>query len=276
MRFLALAVSTALVLTGCGVQEARDRALAEAAVKPLSQPNSWVPGLVALPDYLSSGLGPAGYPGVDIEAGNPNGELDPVQEFLDSIGIRSEDLNGTGIVDVINKGDTLAAPTLDFCGKEFASENRRLARRQVAAFNLDGTYGGVSTEAVQYESIAAAQKAIDEMVAAKAACPDGTTYVGNDGVEYTVTFHPASGPDNTVLVDAGQRAILHMVTTSAETAQRSLIALQVRGNTLLGIYVSETGDTPFDQDVLDSIFGLISRISERLMNADPVMVGILD
>jgi len=269
-RVLALTVLAAL-LSSCGVSEARNRALAEAAVQPLSASNNWQPGLVGLPDYPAHGWGPAGYP--DVTASTATGNLDPVQEFLSNLSLKTSDLSNGVKVKLIDKGDTLSGATLDFCAGSYPSETLRVARRQVAAFDSAGAFAGFSTEVVQYESSDAAMQAITELVTRKTACVDGTTYTSPSGAQETINFFTAPGPTNTVLVAANQRVILHAVVSSATETHHQLIVVQVRGNTLLGFYATETGKTPFEQSVLDSLFGLVSKLTERLNSASASDIG---
>lgn len=269
MRIPAIFVAATLLLSGCGLDAARAGALAEAEVQPLNQANNWLPGLVAMPDYKASGLGPVGYPNVV----DTSSELDPTQEFLASIGLQASDFATDVNIQLIQQGDTLAGHTLDFCGGVFPSEDLRLARRQVAAVDADGNYLGFSSEAVQYESAEAAQQAINEMVQQKLQCNDGATYTADDGFDYSLTFHPAPGPDATLLVPIRQRMILHMVMSSENGSTAYLLALQIRGNTLLGLYASAASEVPFDQETLDSLFAIVSAGTQRLLDAAPEDIG---
>lgn len=269
MRIPALIVAGTLLLAGCGLDAARAGAVAEAEVQPLNQANDWLPGLVAMPDYKASGLGPVGYPRVVAISS----ELDPTQEFLASIGLQAEDFASDIEIQLIQQGDTLVGKTLDFCGGVFPSEKLRLARRQVAAVDADGNYLGFSSEAVQYESAEAAQQAIDEMIVQKSACKDGSTFTADDGIEYTVTFYPAPGPESTILVPNKQRIILHIVAKSELDSTAYLLALQIRGNTLLGLYASAASDVPFDQETLDALFAIVSMGTQRLQAATPENIG---
>jgi len=178
--------AAASLMSGCGLQSARQHALETAAVKPLTGSNNWMPGLVGMSGYKASGLGPNGYPGVAAETGQD--QLDPAQAFLASISMQAADLKSGVTVDLITDGDSLKGATLDFCGGTYPSESKRLVRRQVAAFDSTGAFAGLSTEVVQYESPEAAQQAIDEIVAQKKNCPDGHTYTDETGAKHTIKF----------------------------------------------------------------------------------------
>ena len=269
VRLPAILVAAALVLSGCTLDALRAGSIAEAKVLPLDQPNSWLPGLVGLPDFAASGLGPVGYPNVVATST----ELDPTQEFLAAIGLQASDFSTEATIQLIRQGDTLAGATLDFCGGVYESEDLRLARRQVVAIGSDGNPLGFSSEAVQYESPEAAQQAIDEMVAQKLKCPNGTSYTADDGVSYELNFYPAPGPAATILVPAKQRVILNMTKTSTTSKSANFLALQIRGNTLVAIYASMVSDSQFDQTTLDSLFGLVSATTQRLLDASPEDIG---
>lgn len=276
-RFTAIAASVVLLLSGCGVSAARDAALKEAATKPLPSANSWMPGLVALSDYPSSGFGPAGYPSVEDQAPIDNGDttMAAPQELLASVSLKSADLNKISI-SLMDKGDTLEQPTLDFCGKKFASESLRVHRRQVAGtFNNNASW--ISSEAVLYTSPAAAQQAIDEMVAAKKACPDGTVYKDELGNDVTIKFYPAPGPSTTLLVGADQRVILNAIETPADEAsapQRIFMAIQVRGSLLVAFYLVEGSTETYSQSNLDVLYGFVSAITERINAVDKTEIGL--
>jgi hypothetical protein len=68
--------------------------------------------------------------------------------------------------------------TLDLCGAEYPSEQRRSARHQVGIDDAASHFTGTSIEAVLYTSRMAAVQAMRELRAAKAACPTG--YVPGD------------------------------------------------------------------------------------------------
>jgi hypothetical protein len=266
-----------LLVSGCGVADAREAALKEASTKPLSSTNAWQPGLVALSDYTASGFGPAGYPNVVAQAIVDNGDtqLAAPQELLQSVSLKTSDLNGITIA-LMDKGDTLEQPTLDFCGASFASESKRVHRRQVAgSFNNNSSW--ISSEAVLYESPAAAQQAIDEMVAAKKACPEGHVFKSDLGTDITVNFFPAPGPNNTVLVPADKRVILNVIEKSSDTnltPQRIFMAIQVRGSLLVAFYVVEGNAETFTQANLDALYGFVTAITDRMNALDPTEIGL--
>lgn len=271
-RLLASLAISALILSGCGLSEARDKALAEDAVKPLSLTNNWLPGLVAFPDYPAQGWGPAGYAGVS-DGDNVD---DPVQKFLATLGLQKTDFTTDVTLELITDGDTLDSPTLDFCGGTYPSDDLRVTRRQMNAMTTDGGWTGISSEVVQYLNADAAKQAISEIVARKEVCVDGFKYTTTDANDTTITFHAAPGPDTTVLVPAEDRAIMHFTLDWGSTQATSFVAYQIRGDTLIALYVTQDGlKTAMTQKELDSIYGLLTRLTNRLMSAEPEEVGIV-
>ena len=274
LRLATMFVVSGLLVSGCGIAEARESALKIANTDPLSSVNAWTPGLVALPDYQASGFGPNGYPGVDSAQGTES-PLGDVQGFLDSLSLQSSDLQDVPLA-LIADGDSLAGATLDFCGAEYSSENLRVHRRQIAGtFNGGGSW--ISSEVVQYQSPAAAQQAIDELVATKKSCPENGIFSDSTGEEMKINFFAAPGPNDTVLVDPKQRVIMHFVETPTDTTnipRRLFVAVQVRGNTLVALYFVEGQPDPYDQETLDAVYGVVSLLTERLNNADAASVGL--
>ncbi len=273
LRLIAALVIPMMFVSGCGLSDARDKALAEAAVEPLTLDNNWLPGLVAYPDYPAQGIGPEGYPGVSAADGSET--LNAQQKFLASIGLQSSDLRTGFTVKLYNAdGATLDSPTLDFCGGTYSTESMRVDRRQVEATASDSVYTFLSSEIVQYESVSAARLALKEIVDTKKKCPDGHQYEDSNGVTQTVTFHPAPGPATTVLVPATDRAILHFTESSQNYSDTAFIAYQIRGNTLLAFYAVINGDQPLTQEELDSVYGVLTKLTSRLLAAKPVEVGL--
>lgn len=267
MRKVVVLVLLSLSLSGCALQDAREHALLVAQVEPLSGSNKWTPGL-ALGGYEASGLGPDGYPGV-VETGGPS----PTQKFLASIGLRNGDLADGSTIELLPKGNLLSVPTLDFCNGTYATEKQRISRRQVGSFDISGAYTGFSSEAVQYESPEAALAALAELKAQKKQCPDGTTFTDGDGVDHKLTFHPAPGPSNTELMT--DFVVLHELDKASDGNFAGLYVWQVRGNTLIALYASQAQAKPLDQTSLDYVYSVVSKLTLRLKNADPVNVGYL-
>ena len=256
----AIVVAAALLLSGCGLADARKAAIAGAEVKPLDMATSLRPGLVGLADYPATGWEPS-----QSSTNSGSGIVDPM--LLDIIGLQQSDVGSSMQVATIPDGDTLNAPTLDFCDGRYASEQLRVARMQKAVYDSDGNFAGISSEVVVYTNAAAAKQALDETIKARKACPTGRTFTSRDGQKLSFTFHTAPGPTETPLVDADSRLIVHTTMVVDGEKRRNFLVYQVYGRVLVALYVSETGAKPFDQTALDSFYGLAGDFADRLRAA---------
>lgn len=271
-RALALGLIAALLLSGCGFSAARDKALAEASVQPLSMTDHWMPGFVAYPDYPAQGLGPVGYPGV---SGGDTALDDPVQQMLADVGLLQSDFSGGYTVALAQpEGDSLGVPTLDFCDGVYPSDQLRVTRRQVEATGASSPFSYLSTEIVQYVSITAAQQALGEIITTAQRCKSGYQYVDADGMSHTLKFHAAPGPSSTVLVPLQNRAIFHYTDTSSDFTDTALLAYQVHGNVLAAFYSVVDGEAPMTQTELDVAYGLISKVTSRLLSLEGSDIGL--
>lgn len=252
----ALGLVAALLLSGCGLADARRAAAANAAVTPVASGSGLRPGLVGLSDYPSTGWDPgsAAASAPTLPAKNP----------LAAVGLRASDFSGQGSVSVIPDGNSLGIPTLDFCEGKYPSESLRLKRLQVGAFDAKGQYAGISTEVVVYESPAAAKQALQEVIAARLACPVGKVVKTYDGHTLVFAFHPAPGPSSTPLVGADSRLIIHTTMQVDGKPQTAFLVYQVDGPVLAGLYATASTGKPFDQSSLDKLYGLAGDIADRL------------
>lgn len=259
-RVAVPALAAMLLLSGCGLAEAREAAIANAQVKPLDMADSLRPGLVGMPDYPATGWEPG-----DVEATPlPPDSRNP----LARIGLRASDLTDGNRVSVFPDGTSLGMPTLDFCEAEYPSESLRVKRLQTGAFDAEGVFTGLSTEVVRYESPAAALQALDEVVAARKACPAGEEITTFDGHTLVFAFHGAPGPTATPLVDAGHRVIIHTTMLVDDAPQSAFLVYQVDGAILAALYATDASGEPLGQDALDSLYGLAGEIADRLRAAN--------
>ena len=266
IRPLLLLTAAAVVLAGCGIGDARQAAIAEAAVKPLDMSTSLRPGLVGLPDYPATGW--------ELSEEVPSdefGSIDP--SALESIGLRAEDVAANRQIAIIPDGDTLFGPTMDFCDGRYPSEELRAARLQQAAYDLDGNFSGISTEVVVYVNKAAAQQALAEVTAARKNCPTGRSFTARDGHKLAFEFHSAPGPSDTPLVDADSRLVVHTTMVVDGEARRAFLVYQVVGRVLAALYFSDDGSKPYNQTALDSFYALAGDIADRLRAASPALLN---
>ena len=264
LRIAAVSAAAALLLSGCGLAGARDQAMANAAVRPLDLNGNLRPGLVGLPDYPSSGW--------DY---GPNGATPRPQKSsaMDSIGLQPGDIGGSLTIATIPDGNTLGAPTLDFCDGTYPSEMLRVSRLQKAAYDANGNFVGLSSEVVVYQNKAAAQQALAEAIAARKSCPTNKPFTSKDGHELSFGFHSAPGPVKTPLVDADSRLIVHTTMSVDGVKRRAFLVYQIYGRVLAALYVSEEGSKPFDQAALDSFYALAGDFADRLRSASRTLTG---
>lgn len=271
MRFqpaksIALALATALALGGCSLTDARNAARADAEVTPLNMAKSLRPGLVALPDYPSTGWEPGKVSPQASPSPTPSDtpSAPDASDPLAQVGIRNADLLAGSRVAVVPDGTSLGTPTLDFCEAKYPSESLRVKRLQTGAYTKAGAYMGLSTEVVVYDSVKSAKQALAEVIAARLACTEGKKFKTYDGHTIEFAFHKALGPTNTPLVGADSRLIIHTTMIVDGKPQRAFLVYQIDGPVLAALYVSDPGSKPFAQVTLDNLFGLAGRIATRL------------
>ncbi len=263
LRLGAIAVVAALALSGCGLTDARNAAIAEAKVTPLSSANSLRPGLVGMPDYPSTGWGESG-----ISAST---QPSAAKTGLQDIGLQASDLSSGLTVRMEPDGTSLGIPTLDFCAAAYPSESLRVARVQRAAYDKQGTYAGLSTEVVMYRNAAAAQQALQEVTAARLACPAGKPVHTFDGHTIVFAFHPAPGPTRTALVGANARLIIHTTMQVDGKPQTAFLVYQIEGRVLAALYAADSTGKPFPQATLDAFYELAGAIALRLKANAPLL-----
>lgn len=256
---VAVSTATALLLSGCGLADARDQAIANAAVKPLALDGNLRPGLVGLPDYPSSGW--------EYSADGLTANPQQPSSSLASIGLQPGDVGGSLTISTIPDGDTLGTPTLDFCDGTYPSESLRVSRLQKAAYDADGNFAGLSSEVVVYKNGTAARQALNEAIAARKSCPTNKRFTSKDGHELSFAFHSAPGPASTPLVAADSRLIVHTTMNVDGVERRAFLVYQIYGRVLAALYVSEEGAKPFNQTALDSFYALAGDIADRLRSA---------
>lgn len=263
---VAASLAATALLAACGS--------APVPVTPLPAEGHWQPGLVGLPQYGPSGLGPTApvtgstpAPTTAPTAPADPTLTDPVQQALASVGLQPSDVATGIIIEPITRGTEVDGQvTLDFCGADYPSEGLRVARRQVSAFDASGAAAGLSSEAVQYRDDAAAQQAITELIAARKACPQGSAVLVN-GEPTTYTFHSAPGPSSVPLVDAADRVVVHLTAERGGSSTRAVLIYQRVGSLVVGLYGAATGSEPFDQSSLDRVFVLAGNIADRMRAA---------
>lgn len=195
------------------------------------------------------------------DAKNPSG-----MDLAQQVSLRQADVGTGDIVTPIPQGDQVAGQvTLDLCGGVFASEQQRQVRYRVQTVTPNGRSAGVGTEAVLYASPEAAQEALEEVRAAQANCPPGfVTSTVPDVPPVKTVFGPA--PDAAWPQQAGVDRLAQDVTISTEDGRslHKLLAFQVRGAMLVGIYVTpETASKHLDGSI-GGVKELVRAVAKRL------------
>lgn len=260
-RIAPLAVVAALLLSGCGLADARRAAIADAAVKPVDLATALRPGLVGLSGYPATGWESSGSA---VATTKPS-----VASLLAKIGLRASDVRSTLQVRTMPDGTSLGIPTLDFCEGTYPSEELRVHRLQRATYDEGGAYAGLSTEVVVYKSEAAAQQALREAVKARVDCPVGEQVKTFDGHTIVFEFHSAPGPSSTPLVGANARLIIHTTMVVDGTPQTAFLVYQIDGRVLAALYALDSSGKPFTQAALDAFYGLAGDMATRLRKYSP-------
>ena len=172
----------------------------------------------------------------------PPSSADP--EILARVGLRPSDVGPGWTVSLIDEGDQLSQPTLDFCGLRFASEARREARRQVAARSASSEYWGVSTEAVLYRDQASAAEAMGELRGIGSRCPSGPvpgSVPGEPTLVWRVANASTSGWPGAGSLDRVALSV-KLAEPGGDPTDQVVVYLR-RGRLLLGVYFSDAPDS---------------------------------
>ena len=263
MRALAgtvaiVAVGT-LLLSGCGLDEARERARASQSATPLPLEDHWRPGL------LVPGAGGAGL--------QPDDELNAAQvpaATLQSLLIQPNDIGTNVSTDFVENGrEVRGQTTLDLCSGPFPSEAKRQARYQVAAYDSTGRFIGISSEAVVYADEAEATQAMAELRAAQDTCKPGT--VAERPPDGTVTYYPQN-PSRLValatksrLVPPSSRLIDETLVKLPDGSTHRIVSIyQTQGRFLVALYLSGTDDAALSAATYKSTLGVSEKLADRL------------
>jgi len=210
-------------------------------------------------------------PAGDVAApgAHPPRSADP--EILARVGLVQADVLPGYEVSLLDEGNELSQPTLDFCGLRFASEADREARHQVMTSDTSGE-PALSTEAVLYRDQAGAAQAMGEVRGMRGRCPSGPVQspsVATPSLEWRVRDAstegwPIAGGMDRVAMDVG-------VGRPGEDPDDETVVYLRRGRLLLGIYfASADGPQPVIQgrNVIRDIVGVFQQRVAALPAAD--------
>jgi hypothetical protein len=178
------------------------------------------------------------HPVGDVAATGHRAPASADQQILASVGLGPDDVGPGYSVELIDNGDLLSDPTLDFCGLHFASEQRREARRQVAASDSSGD-PLLDTESVLYDDQVSAAEAMGEVRGVGARCPS-TPVEGPLASDPEVVWHVRAASQAGWPQVAGIDRVALDVTldVAGEPPEDQLVVYLRRGRLLMGVYLA--------------------------------------
>jgi hypothetical protein len=197
----------------------------------------------------------------------------PDDSVLGRLILQQSDVPAGYTVALLLHGADLSVATLDLCNGHFPSESQRVARRQVA---LDDGEGSVhmSTEAILYGAPTSGVQAFKELQSVVAHCP--STPVASPVGEPTATTAFRTAPDRTwTRTPTVDRLAYDFVTTDATTgaASHSMAIYLRRGRALIGLYFSQPDDPQVAVAGRTTIPGIVALFEARLANVPAEIIG---
>jgi hypothetical protein len=153
------------------------------------------------------------------------------------VGLEPGDVGPGYVVSLLDEGDQLSQPTLDFCGLHFASEGRREARRQVAAGDSSGS-AVMSTEAVLYRDQPSAAEAMGEVRGIGSRCPSSAVpgaVVGEPSHAWRVHAASTTGWPEPGAIDRVALAV-SVAESGGDAHDDEVVVYLRRGRLVLGLY----------------------------------------
>jgi len=203
-------------------------------------------------------------PAGDVEASGPRAPRSADQQILMAVGLGPSDVGPGYVVSLLDEGDQLTQPTLDFCGLRFASEADREARRQVAASDSSGL-AALSTEAVLYRDQAGAAQAMGELRGMRGRCPSGPVQspaIGEPSLVWRVRDASTEGWPSPGAVD--RVAFDVSVGRPGEDPIHQVVVYLRRGRLLLGIYFASADGSQVEVHGDSTISGTVGLFQQRV------------
>jgi hypothetical protein len=190
-------------------------------------------------------------------------------QILAGVGLGPSDVGSGYVVSLLEEGDQLSQPTLDFCGLHFASESRREARHQVVAGDSSGS-PVMSTEAVLYRDQPSAAEAMGEVRGIGSRCPSAAVpgaVAGEPSLvwrvhEATTAGWPATG-------DIDRMALAVSAAEPGSDAHEEVVVYLRRGRLVIGVYFVEAAGPQPGVSGARSV-GAIVGVFQRRLAALPV------
>ena len=187
---------------------------------------------------------------------------EPIQKAMSRFGFNGSDFTQDWTVLPMARGTTLLDPTLDLCGSNYLSESGRETRRQISVTKVGSPYLFLSSEAVKYRSVAAANAALAELKKNFDACVKNKGGTEN-GVftDYTFQSLPKS---NAILVDEASRVLVRATIGKGQAARQLLGFYLYNGMYFTGLYVVKAGEKVLEDSEVLRWFDVAVVMSDRL------------
>lgn len=189
---------------------------------------------------------------------------DVLQSTMSNLGFNVNDFTQEWSVLPMARGTTLLDPTLDLCGSNYTSESGREVRRQISVSKNNSPYLFLSTEAVKYKSVSAAQAALAELKKNYTSCE-----INKGGTEngiftsYTFQVLPISAAE---LVDESNRVVVRVKIGTGEQSRQLLAFYQYHEALFTGFYIVKSGEAPFGDGEVLRWFEAAELLAFRLQN----------
>jgi hypothetical protein len=199
--------------------------------------------------------------------------VSPNDSVLGGLIVQQNEVPARDQVTLLRRGADLTVATLDLCNGRFASEEQRIARRQVALTDDQGNVF-LSTEAILYRAPATGAQAMRELKSVAAHCPSTPVPSPAGGDTQTTRFRPA--PDGAWhRTPSVERLAYDFVATYPATgdSSHSIAVYLRRGRMLMGIYFAQP-DAP--QEAVDgrtTIAGIVGVFEARMAKVPARVAG---
>jgi hypothetical protein len=203
-------------------------------------------------------------PAGDVESSGPRAPRSADQRTLAAVSLAPSDVGPGYDVSLIDEGDQLSQPTLDFCGLRFASEADREARRQVAATDSSGL-PLLGTEAVLYRDQAGAAQAMGELRGMRGRCPSGPVQNPSIG-EPSMVWHVRNASTDGWSSPGGMDRVALDVTVGrpGEDPYHQIVVYLRRGRLLLGVYFASADGPQAEVRGTSTVSGTVGVFQQRV------------
>jgi hypothetical protein len=187
---------------------------------------------------------------------------DPIQKSMNRFGFNALDFTNDWTVLPMARGTTLLDPTLDLCGATYASESGREVRRQISVTKVDSPYQFLSSEAVKYRSVAAANAALTELKKNFETCVANKG--GNENGVFTSYSFQTIPVSKASLVDDASRVIVRATIGTGTAARQLFGAYQFNGQFFTGLYVVVGGEAAISDAEVKRWLDVAGVMAQRL------------